>query len=114
VAVPGDGGRQEKLGGIAERVAAELQAAGTDARFDVLGHLQRGGPPTGADRVLAARFGAYAVDLARRGEFDVMVALRPPEVVAVPLSRVAGRTRTIPIDSDLIRTARSLGISFAD
>ena len=113
VAVPGDGGRQEKLGGIAERVAAELQRAGTDARFDVLGHLQRGGPPTSVDRVLAARFGTHAVELAQRGEFDVVVALRPPDIVAVPLAKVAGRTRTILPDSDLIRTARSLGISFA-
>jgi ATP-dependent phosphofructokinase / diphosphate-dependent phosphofructokinase len=115
VAVPGERHRQEKLGGIGERLAAEIQArTGQEARFDVLGHLQRGGAPTSLDRVLAARFGTHAVALVRRGQFDVMVALAPPDIVAVPLDRVAGRTRTVPLDSDLIRTARSLGVSFGD
>jgi 6-phosphofructokinase 1 len=115
VAVAGAQGRAEKLGGIAERIAAEVEArTGQEARFDVLGHLQRGGAPTSADRVLATRFGAHAVAAARRGEFDVMVALQPPEIVLVPLEQVAGRTRTIPPDHDLIRTARSIGLSFAE
>ncbi len=115
VAVPRGGQREERLGGIGERVAAEIQArTGHEARFDVLGHLQRGGPPTSVDRVLGARFGTHAVDLVRQNRFDTMVALVPPDVVAVPLERVAGRTRTVPPDCDLIRTARSLGLSFGD
>ena len=108
-------GQEERLGGIAERVASELRRlTGRDVRCDVLGHLQRGGPPTCGDRVAATRFGAFAVELAGRGEFGVMVALQPPDLVAVPLDRVVGRTHAIEVDSDLIRTARSIGICFGD
>jgi 6-phosphofructokinase 1 len=115
VAVAAASSREEKLGGIAERVAAQVQAlTGREARFDVLGHLQRGGSPTSVDRVLAARFGSFAVETALRGEFDVMVALHPPELVTVPLERVAGRMRTIRPGDDLLRTARSLGLSLGD
>ncbi len=85
-----------------------------ETRFVVLGHLQRGGSPLAYDRVLATRFGAFAVELLQRGEFGVMTALRSPDLVAIPLDRVVGRTRNVPLDSDVIRTARSVGISFGD
>jgi phosphofructokinase-like protein len=108
-------GREERLGGIAERVACQLQGiTGRDVRFDVLGHLQRGGTPTHFDRVTAARFGAFAVEIADRGEFGVMVALQPPGLVTVPLRDVAGRTHAVAADDDLIRTARHIGICFGD
>jgi 6-phosphofructokinase 1 len=48
------------------------------------------------------------------GDFDKMVALRPPDIVAVPLSEVVGKQRLVPPDYDLVRTARALGISFGD
>jgi 6-phosphofructokinase 1 len=115
VAVPGTTGRLERLGGIGERVSTTLQAmTGKEARFDILGHLQRGGPPSSGDRVLATRFGAFAVERAQCGEFGVMVALRPPELVTVPLASVVGRTRPVPADCGLIHTARAIGMSFGD
>ena len=80
----------------------------------LLGHLQRGGTPTTFDRLLATRFGARAVELALAGEFGTMVALHPPDIVAVPLEKVVGRIRTVPLDSDVIRTARAMGIAFGD
>jgi 6-phosphofructokinase 1 len=43
-----------------------------------------------------------------------MVALRPPDIVAVPLANVVGRIRTVPPDFDVIRTARAMGISLGD
>jgi 6-phosphofructokinase 1 len=105
----------ERLGGIAETVAAELQElTRKEARHVVLGHLQRGGSPSSYDRVLATRFGSYAVDLLRRGESGVMTALRSPEIVPVPIERVVGKTRYVPVDGDLVRTARSVGIAFGD
>jgi 6-phosphofructokinase 1 len=80
----------------------------------VLGHLQRGGAPTSFDRVLATRLGRKAVDLVMKGQFGCMVANHPPDMVAVPLEDVVGRTKQVPLDSDLIETARSIGISLGD
>ena len=107
--------RVERLGGIGEEVAIALERlTKKEARYVVLGHLQRGGSPLAYDRILATRFGSHAVELLMRGEFGVMTALRSPDIVAVPLSCVVGRTRTVPIDSDVVRTARNVGISFGD
>ena len=115
VAVPGQGARLERLGGIGERVAKDLeQLTGRETRFTVLGHLQRGGTPTSTDRLLATRFGVFAVELVRCRQFGVMVANRPPDLAAVPLERVVGRTHPVPIEGDLVRSARSLGICLGD
>jgi 6-phosphofructokinase 1 len=103
----------ERLGGIGYKLAVDLQErTGKEARATVLGHLQRGGTPTSYDRVLATRFGSRAVDLVRRGDFGKMVASHPPEIVPVSLGEVVGRTKTVPLTSDLIQTARDIGISF--
>ena len=108
-------GRAERLGGIGARVSDRLaELTGQETRSVVLGHLQRGGAPTGADRVLATRFGGMAVELAKSGAFGRMVALDPPDIVSRSLDEVVGKTRTVPIDSDLIRTARALGVAFGD
>jgi 6-phosphofructokinase 1 len=80
----------------------------------VLGHLQRGGAPTSFDRVLATRFGGKAVDLLKQGRFGTMVAFAPPDIIARPLEEVVGKTKTVPPDSDLIVTARALGVTFGD
>lgn len=112
---PAEPGREVRLGGIGEQVAAAIQErTRKETRTVVLGHLQRGGLPTTFDRLLALRFGAAAVRLAAEGIFDVMVALDPPEVLAVPLSEAIARNRTVPLNSDTMLTARELGISFGD
>jgi 6-phosphofructokinase 1 len=80
----------------------------------VLGHLQRGGSPTSFDRVLATRFGAKAVELVRRGVFGRMVANNPPDIVHIPLADVVGRTKTVPLDYDLLTAARAIGVSVGD
>ena len=108
-------GHVERLGGIGAVVAAKLEEmTGKEARYVVLGHLQRGGAPTAFDRVLATRFGGKAVELLKRGVFGRMVANHPPDIVPVPLSDVVGRTKTVPLDSDLLVTARAIGVSFGD
>jgi ATP-dependent phosphofructokinase / diphosphate-dependent phosphofructokinase len=105
----------ERLGGIGALVGAELERlTGKETRTTVLGHLQRGGAPTSYDRVLATRFGARAFELVQEGQFGHMVAFHPPDLVAVPLEKIVGRTRIIPLDSDLVRTARALGTSLGD
>jgi len=80
----------------------------------VLGHLQRGGTPTTYDRLLALRFGAAAVRALAGGWQDVMVALDPPEVRYVRLAGSVRRMKLVPLDSDIMLTARDLGISFGD
>ena len=100
---------------MAEVVAQSIQEkTGKECRALVLGHLQRGGTPTSHDRVLATRFGGKAVECLLKGEFDVMVASQPPDIVTVPLDVVGGKQKRVPPDFDLIRTARQLGISFGD
>ncbi len=104
-------GREVRLGGIAEWLAGEISArTGKETRYIVLGHLQRGGGPTSFDRLMALRFGTAAVRTLSEGLTDVMVALRPPNVIAVPLSEAVAGRRAVPLDGDTIATARSLGI----
>ncbi len=111
----GDAATAERLGGLSALCARELEKlTGKETRYVVLGHLQRGGTPTSFDRVLATRFGGKAVDCIMRGEFDVMVASQPPEIVTVPLEEIGGKQKRVPTDFDLVRTARALGISFGD
>jgi len=108
-------GRAERLGGIGERITAELQEmTGKETRLVVLGHLLRGGSPIAYDRLLALRFGAAAVRAIEEGQRGVMVALDPPTVKYVPLEEVAGRMKGVPLDCDTILTGRDLGITFGD
>jgi 6-phosphofructokinase 1 len=107
--------REERLGGVGAVVAAEIaQRTGKETRVVVLGHLQRGGGPTTFDRLLCTRFGARAVKLVQEGKFGYMVALHPPDTVAVKITDAIGRLRTVPVDGDIVQTARMLGISFGD
>ncbi|OFW16953.1 MAG: 6-phosphofructokinase [Acidobacteria bacterium RIFCSPLOWO2_12_FULL_67_14] len=109
------GAQPERLGGAGMQVARELEdRTGKETRYVVLGHLQRGGAPTAFDRTLATRFGGKAVELLLQGQFGVMVANHPPDIVPVPLGDVVGKLRTVPLDYDLVHTARALGVSFGD
>ncbi len=108
-------GANERYGGIADRLAREIQErAGHESRALVLGHLQLGGQPTAYDRLLALEFGAAAIDLIEDGSFGCMVALQPPHILAVPISEAVDRVKAVPVDGDVVRTARRLGISFGD
>lgn len=108
-------GRAERLGGIGETVAKQLQEiTGQEARHVVLGHLQRGGTPTMFDRLLSLRFGAAAIRALEEGQNGMMVALDPPTVRYVPLKKATSRMKTVPLGSDTMLTARDLGISFGD
>ncbi|NTX51934.1 6-phosphofructokinase [Myxococcus sp. CA039A] len=110
--VPGRG--VVRLGGSG-KVCADLLAQHIEAeiRVNVLGHLQRGGSPSAADRVLATRYGCGVLDLVRDGQWDHMVALRAGQLVAVPLSESRKERRVDP-SGELVRFAKSMGISFGD
>jgi ATP-dependent phosphofructokinase / diphosphate-dependent phosphofructokinase len=108
-------GREQRLGGVSGTVASAVaELTGKETRTVVLGHLQRGGPPTSFDRVLGTRFGAAAARLIRKGAFGRMVALLPPDVESVPIREAIGRPKNVPLDSDIIESAREIGISFGD
>jgi 6-phosphofructokinase 1 len=107
-----EGGR---YGGIAEKLADQIaEETGLPTRSLVLGHLQRGGYPTPYDRLLALRFGSAAVELVADGCFGCMVALDPPEVRSVPLEEAVATLKRVPVDGDVVRTARSLGTCLGD
>ena len=107
--------RAKRLGGVAYQVADEIaRAIDLEIRVTVLGHVQRGGSPIPFDRILATRFGKAAADLIAKGDFGKMVALRGDEIVAVPIKDAVANPKYVDPNSELVATARSLGISFGD
>lgn len=101
-----------QLGGVGQYLADQIKKRiDLEVRCTVLGHVQRGGSPCAFDRVLGTRLGSFAVQAAAEGKFGTMVALDTPDMVLVPLSELAGKVRTVPVDSQLIRCAESIGIS---
>jgi len=103
-----------RLGGVGQMVGEYVEKQGFESRVTVLGHLQRGGTPTGFDRWLATRYGAAAVRLASRGGFDRMVALRAEQITDVGLQEALAVPRRVKPDEDGVVTARGIGISFGD
>jgi ATP-dependent phosphofructokinase / diphosphate-dependent phosphofructokinase len=88
-----------RLGGVGQLLADEIEkATGKESRAVVLGHVQRGGTPTAADRVLATRFGVGAIDAVQAGDFGKMVALRGTDIVRVPLAEATAELKTVPIE----------------
>jgi 6-phosphofructokinase 1 len=85
-----------------------------DVRLVIPGHFQRGGAPTATDRIYCTRLGAMAGELVLKRKFGYMVALQGHSIGAVPLSEVAGKLKTIPLDSELLKQVRLLGISLGD
>jgi phosphofructokinase-like protein len=75
-----------KLGGISTIITEEIEKrSGFETRVTILGHVQRGGSPTAFDRVLATRYGIAAIDLAAKGLWGRMVALRGATIIDCPL-----------------------------
>jgi 6-phosphofructokinase 1 len=108
-------GQAPRVGGIAEIVAHQIgQITGKECRPMVLGHLQRGGQPTGYDRLLATRFGGAAVRAVRDEKWGHMVALQSPHIVTVPIAEALSEPKRVDPNHDVVRTARGVGISFGD
>ena len=96
-----------RLRGIAELLAPEIEArSGLETRVVLLGHVQRGGTPSAFDRVLATRYGVAAIDAVQQRAWGQMTAIRGNEVVLMPLSETAGKTR--PVDLYLYRDVASV------
>jgi ATP-dependent phosphofructokinase / diphosphate-dependent phosphofructokinase len=103
------------LGGIAERLARQIESAtGCEARSVVLGHLQRGGSPIGLDRLLAQRMGCAAVRFLAETDQSGMLAEIGGQIRLLPLDDVVGGIRKVDVEGDSVRTGRDLGICFGD
>ena len=104
-----------RLGGAGEKLSREIEAkTGIESRCTVLGYVQRGGTPSAFARVLSTRYGEAAVEAVMAGELNVMVALQANQIVRVPIEKAASEPHKVPVDSDIIRAARNMGISFGD
>ncbi len=101
-----------QLGGVGNYLAVQIKKhIDLEVRTTVLGHIQRGGNPCAFDRLLGTRLGSYAVQAASNGDFGTMVSLDTPNIKLVSLKELAGKVRCVPVDSQLIQTAESIGIN---
>ena len=108
-------GQAHRVGGVADGLAHEIQErTGKECRSLVLGHLQRGGQPTGYDRLLATRFGGAAVRAIVDEKWGHMVALQSPHIVTIPIVEVLKEPKRVEPSHDVVQTARATGISFGD
>lgn len=103
---PGEG--YMHLSGVGAALADRLEALEPGRwklTVSVIGHLQRGGPPSATDRILASRFGVRAVDEALDGGHGNMVAVRDGRITVIPLREVAGKLKAV--DAGLLRDAHT-------
>jgi 6-phosphofructokinase 1 len=97
------------------RLAQQLEKlTGLEARLTILGHLQRGGTPSAADRILATRLGTAAADLIAKKQYGVLVASHCEGTKALKIEDCAGKVKTVPLDHPLILSARRVGTNFGD
>ena len=107
--------KNKKYPSVSYEVAARIEErTGKEVRVTVPGHMQRGGSPCPYDRVFASRLGAEAGKLILKGEYGFMVGYKNREIVKVPLEEVAGKLKMVSPDSDIVKEAKMLGISFGD
>lgn len=87
-----------RLGGIGPAVAAAIERQmRLETRVVVLGHLQRGGPPSAADRVLATRMGLAASRLVIQRRFGTIVTVHRGQVGETLLSETIATTKTLDL-----------------
>jgi ATP-dependent phosphofructokinase / diphosphate-dependent phosphofructokinase len=108
-------GGETRYGGIGDYLGVKIaESTGFETRVTVLGHVQRGAAPTHNDRVLASALGVKAVDLLAQGKFGRMVAWQNRSVVDVPIEDAIKKCNVVEPESELLHTARALGISLGD
>lgn len=100
---------------VSHRIAAQIEErVGVETRVVVPGHIQRGGTPSAYDRILSTRFGVHAASLIQSGTYGMAVGMHGGSVVHNPLSEVAGKTKFVPADHQMVSAARSIGICMGD
>ncbi len=104
-----------RLGGISEVLAHQIsEHTSLECRATILGHVQRGGTPVPADRVLGTLFGCKAVELAAAGRVNELVVMQKGQLTSVPLSSVAGQQRLVTPNHPLVAAARATGAIFGE
>ena len=105
-----------KLGGIGNVLRRKLEALGVepDVRVATLGHIQRGGTPIAFDRILATAFGVKAFEMVKEKKFGQMVTYKRHQVQHASIKSAIEEYKFIQGDHYLVKTARSIGISFGD
>lgn len=107
--------KNSRLGGIGEVIAEKItELTGKETRTCTLGHLQRGGAPTSLDRILGARFGVKAVELAKEKDFGKMVSYQAYHVDSVTIEEAVHKVRNVDPEGEVVKTARAIGISLGD
>jgi len=100
---------------ISYEIADQIkEKSGVEVRITVPGHSQRGGSPCPYDRVLSTRLGAKAAELIMKEDYGYMVAVKNNKIDKTPLEEVAGRLKTVDLESGIIEEAKAVGISFGD
>ena len=100
---------------VAERLAGAIsQKIPQQCRATVLGHIQRGGEPCAYDKFISTEIGAYGAHLAKVGRFGVTVCLRGNKLSYNMLVDIAGKTKRVPSDGQLVLLAKDLGIYFGE
>lgn len=106
---------RQRFNCVGSRLAAQLEElTRLEVKVTVLGYLLRGGEPSPYDRILTTRLGASAVSLVAQKKYNVMTAIRNDELVPINIPDVAGKLKYVPLDGELIKIARSIGLSFGD
>jgi 6-phosphofructokinase 1 len=101
--------------GVSSRIAAQLEKlTHLESRVTVLGYLQRGGEPSPTDRILSTRLGVEAVKMAAEGIYNKMAGIVNNELCPIDLAEVANKCKHVPVDGELVRIARNMGVSFGD
>lgn len=96
-------------------LTADLEKrTGLESRLTILGHLQRGGTPSAADRLLATRLGTACAEQLSKDQYGFMIAARGDHTEAVPLKDTAGQKKLVPLDHPWIQTARQIGVCLGD
>lgn len=96
------------------KLAYDLKSFGIETRASILGYIQRGGEPVAYDKILGARLGEKAVDLATNGEKNKFVSVNADEITILSLEKASSDTKFVPSNHPLVLTARGLGIYFGD
>ncbi len=105
----------EAIQGRTQDLAVKLETlTGRETRVTILGHLQRGGTPSAADRLLATALGTRCVQEIMKDNWGHMIAVKGTEMIPVPLEDVAGKKKYVPIDHHYVKSAREIGISLGD
>ena len=100
----------DKHGGVYDIAkAVEKEVKNYDVKVTILGHLQRGGSPSGFDRILGSRLGYAAVNHLIAGETRQMVGLRANEIVTTTLEE-ALTSHEFKLEEDLMQMAHILSI----